>query len=86
MLLLVNPKAWAMAVGVAGSFSGLLDSPYALAGTFATVFAVAAILSLSLWTLTGSLIGQMIEADWQWHLFNSAMATLLVLSIGAFWF
>ena len=47
MLLVVNPKAWAMAVGVAGSFSSISDNPYALAGIFATVFAVAATLSLS---------------------------------------
>jgi len=86
LLLLINPKAWAMAVGVAGSFSEILDSPYALAVTFAGVFAVAATLSLTLWTVTGSLIARTIKADWQWHLFNIVMATLLVLSIAAFWF
>lgn len=85
LLLLVNPKAWAMAVGVAGSFAGFLDNPYALAGTFAAVFAVAATVSLSFWALTGSLIRQVLKADWQWHLFNIVMATLLVVSIGSFW-
>lgn len=85
MLLIVNPKAWAMAVGVAGSFSGIAENPYVVASIFAAVFAVAASLSLSFWTLTGSLVAQLIKRDWQWHLFNSVMAALLVASIMPFW-
>ncbi|MBN4066257.1 LysE family transporter [Ahrensia sp. AH-315-G08] len=85
MLLTVNPKAWAMAVGVAGSFSGIAESPYVVAGIFAGVFAVAASLSLSFWTLAGSLVAQIIKSDWQWHLFNLVMAALLVASIIPFW-
>lgn len=85
MLLLINPKAWAMAVGVAGSFSGISDNPYTLAIIFGCVFAIAASLSLSIWTMTGSMLARIIKADWQWHLFNSVMAILLVLSIASFW-
>lgn len=85
MLLVVNPKAWAMAVGVAGSFSSIAESPYVLAGIFAAVFAIAATLSLSLWTLTGSLVAELISKDWQWHLFNFVMTALLVASIVPFW-
>lgn len=86
LLLLINPKAWAMAVGVAGSFSGISGNSFVLAGIFAGVFAVAATLSLTLWTVTGSIIAQVIKTDWQWHSFNIVMATLLVISIGSFWF
>lgn len=86
LLLLINPKAWAMAVGVAGSFSGISGNSFVLAGIFAGVFAVAATLSLTLWTVTGSIIARIIGKDWQWHLFNIVMATLLVISIGSFWF
>lgn len=85
MLLMINPKAWAMAVGVAGSFSGISDNPYVVALIFGCVFAVAAIMSLSIWAAAGSFLARLIKADWQWHLFNALMAMLLVLSIGSFW-
>lgn len=85
MLLVVNPKAWAMAVGVAGSFSGISDNPFALAAIFALVFAIAATLSLSIWAVAGSFLAQVIRENWQWHLFNSVMALLLVGSIASFW-
>ncbi len=85
MLLAVNPKAWAMAVGVASSFSGISDSPAALAAIFGSVFAIAATLSLSVWAVTGSFLARVIEKTWQWHMFNSVMALLLVSSIASFW-
>ena len=85
MLLIINPKAWAMAVGVTGSFSSISDNSFTLAIIFGCVFAVTATLSLSIWTLTGSILGKMIKADWEWHLFNFIMAFLLTLSIASFW-
>lgn len=85
MLLMINPKAWAMAVGVAGSFSGISDNPYIVALVFGCVFAVSAVMSLSIWAAAGSCLARVIRADWQWHLFNASMATLLVLSIVSFW-
>lgn len=48
LLLAVNPKAWAMAIGVAGSFSDIADNPYSQALILGSVFAVAATVSLSL--------------------------------------
>jgi len=86
MLLLVNPKAWAMAVGVAGSFYGISSSTLTLAIIFGAVFAVAASLSMSMWTLLGSALTRLLRADWQWHLFNVMMAAMLVLSIASFWY
>lgn len=85
MLLVVNPKAWAMAVGVASSFSGISDSPFGTAIIFGCVFATAATLSLSTWAVAGSLLARIIREDWQWHAFNFVMALLLVGSIGSFW-
>ncbi|WP_108883066.1 LysE family transporter [Anderseniella sp. Alg231-50] len=85
MLLGVNPKAWAMAVGVAGSFSGISDNPYALAAVLGSVFAIAATLSLSMWTVAGSFLARIIRENWQWHVFNAVMALLLVSSIASFW-
>lgn len=85
LLLAINPKAWAMAVGVAGSFSGISDNSYALALILGSVFAVAATVSLSFWTLAGSFLAKALTAAWQWHFFNFVMAALLVLSIASFW-
>jgi len=85
MLLAINPKAWAMAVGVASSFSGLSDNPYVLAGVYAAVFVSAATLSLSLWAAVGLALSRMLRKDQHWHLFNVAMAALLILSIASLW-
>lgn len=74
-----------MAVGVAGSFSGVADNPYVLAAIFGSVFAIAATMSLSIWAVTGSFLARIIKQNWQWHLFNTAMALLLVSSIASFW-
>jgi threonine/homoserine/homoserine lactone efflux protein len=85
LLLLINPKAWAMAVGVAGSFSGISENAYTVSILFGCVFAVSACLSLSVWAVAGSMLTHIIRANWQWHLFNFLMAALLVLSIITFW-
>jgi len=85
MLLIINPKAWAMAVGVAGSVSALSDSPTTLALILASVFAVAATLSLTLWALLGAFLARVLSADWHWRVFNLTLAALLVLSIVALW-
>lgn len=85
LLLIVNPKAWAMAVGVAGSFSSISDNAYTLTLILGGVFVTSAAVSLSIWTLAGSFLARVLTFDWQWHLFNSVMAGLLVMSIVSFW-
>lgn len=84
-LLLVNPKAWAMALGVASSFSQLASDPFLLGGILAAVFLISAVLSLTLWALTGRLVSSALKADWQWHIFNGVMASLLALSVAQLW-
>ncbi|MDP5218752.1 LysE family transporter [Ruegeria sp. 2205SS24-7] len=85
MLLLVNPKAWAMALGVASSFSQLVSDPILLGGLLAAVFALSALLSLTFWALTGRLVSRVLSADWHWHIFNGGMAGLLAVSILQLW-
>lgn len=85
LVLVINPKAWAMAAGVAGSFSGISNDAMTLTIILGAVFAVAATVSLSIWTLAGSFLARVLTADWQWHLFNTALAGLLALSIFSFW-
>lgn len=85
ILLMVNPKAWAMALGVASSFSKLASSPLVLGGILALVFALSACLSLTIWALAGGLVARWLSAEWHWHLFNGTMALLLTVSIIQLW-
>ncbi len=85
MLLMINPKAWAMALGVASSFSKLASGPILLSGLMALVFALSAYLSLTLWALAGGLAARALSADWHWHLFNGTMAVLLIASVLQLW-
>jgi len=85
MLLLLNPKAWAMAFGVAGSYSTISDDPTHLASLLASVFACAAIFSLTLWALIGAAVAKVLTARWHWHAFNGTMALLLCASILTLW-
>ncbi len=84
-LLLVNPKAWAMAAGVASSFSNLVSYPFLLGSILAAVFLACACVSLSLWVLAGGFIANLLRTDRHWHIFNGAMATLLLVSILQLW-
>ncbi len=85
LLLLVNPKAWAMAVGVASSFSDLVSEPLVLGGILALVFAVSACVSLTIWAMVGGTVSRALTAAWHWHLFNGVMAGLLIASILQLW-
>lgn len=85
LLLMVNPKAWAMALGVASSFSELAQAPLLLGGILATIFGLSALVSLTVWALAGGLIARCLSSDWHWHLFNGTMAVLLGASVLQFW-
>ncbi|WP_299474483.1 LysE family translocator [uncultured Roseibium sp.] len=85
MLLTVNPKAWAMALGVASSFAELANEPLLLGGILALVFGLSALVSLTVWALAGGLIARCLSTDQHWHLFNGTMAVLLSASIIQFW-
>lgn len=85
MLLAVNPKAWAMALGVAGSFSDISDWPVVLAAALGGVFLIAAASSLSVWALAGSALARAIRREAHWRIVNGVLAALVVLSIASFW-
>ena len=86
LLLLINPKAWAMAFGASASFSNVADNPVELAVIMGSVFVVAASLSLSLWSAGGALLASIVRTDFQWRALNIFLAGLLTLSILPFWF
>ncbi|MFF7710550.1 LysE family transporter [Pseudomonas sp. NPDC007930] len=85
LLLLANPKSWAMTVSAAAAFSPLASSPYHLALLLGAAFALAACVSLGLWCALGVLLARRLRSAWQWRLFNGLMAALLVVSIIPMW-
>ncbi|TMJ35682.1 MAG: LysE family translocator [Alphaproteobacteria bacterium] len=84
-LLWYNPKGWSMTSGAAVSFAALAASPAELAVLLATVFGVAAIVSLSLWCTAGQVLARRLTADWQWRALNMLLAFLLAASIIPVW-
>ncbi|MEL6411453.1 MAG: LysE family translocator [Pseudomonadota bacterium] len=85
VLLFVNPKALAMAVGVATTFSDMVANPFILGGLLAIVFALSASLTLTIWSLAGGAISRVLNASWHWHAFNWTMSAVLVTSILQLW-
>ena len=85
LLLLVNPKAWAMAFAASASFSAVASGPLQLALAMGTVFAGAALLSLSLWCGGGALLARTIRTQMQWRAVNMGLAALLAASIVPLW-
>lgn len=80
-----NPKGWAISAGAAASFAMLASGPGQLAALLGLTFGVAAVLSLSLWCLTGQMLARLLKHAWQWRALNLALGLLLVLSIIPMW-
>jgi threonine/homoserine/homoserine lactone efflux protein len=85
LLLWSNPKGWTMAVGAAGAYTTLANDPVRLGVLLATVFGVAAIVSLLLWCSGGQLLARALKTERQWRAVNIALALLLVASILPMW-
>lgn len=84
-LLLLNPKAWAMAVGAAASFSMMRSDPLQLAVLLGGVFGLASLASLSLWCYAGVLFARLLKTERQWRILNVLLGLLLALSIVPIW-
>ncbi len=85
LLLIVNPKAWAMGLGVASSLAETSASPFVFGAVMAMIFATCAGVSLSFWVLTGSFVAHILTTRTQWTVFNGAMALLLLAAIAQLW-
>jgi threonine/homoserine/homoserine lactone efflux protein len=84
-LLLLNPKAWTMALGGAASFATLADSPFHLALLLGSTLGIACATSLSLWCFTGFLLARLLRTERQWRRLNGALGLLLALSVLPIW-
>ncbi|PWG61858.1 amino acid transporter [Spiribacter halobius] len=85
LLLWLNPKAWALAVGAAATFGEKASSPMALAVAFAIVFGVCAAISMTLWSATGLMLSRVLRTDRHWRWVNAALGLLLALSVLPMW-
>lgn len=84
-LLWHNPKGWAVTMSAASAFAGLANGPVQLSVLLGLVFCVAAVVSLSLWCLTGFLLSRLLHTEQQWRLVNRTLGFILVISIGPIW-
>jgi threonine/homoserine/homoserine lactone efflux protein len=80
-----NPKAWAVTLGAAASFSGLAESPTELALILGASFAVCALLSLFFWCAAGRAMGRRLRTGQQWAVANSVLGALLAASVVPIW-
>ncbi|CAM2138823.1 MULTISPECIES: LysE family translocator [Paraburkholderia] len=85
VLLLLNPKSWAMTVSAAASFALLASNPNRLAMLLGASFGTAACLSLALWCALGVLLARLFRTPRHWRILNLAMGALLAASIIPAW-
>lgn len=85
VLLILNPKAWAMVLGAAASFTAVASNVPQLALIMAAGFAVAALISLSLWCLGGAALAKYLRTEFHWRMANILLGVLLALSIIPLW-
>jgi len=85
LLLWLNPKGWATALGAAASFATLAGGPVHLALLLATVLGVSAVASLTLWCAGGLLLARALRTERQWRVANAALGLLLAASIIPIW-
>ncbi|MDJ0390550.1 LysE family transporter [Roseomonas sp. E05] len=80
-----NPKAWAVTLGAAASFSGLAASPAGLALLLGGTFVGFALLALSFWCAAGRAMGRRLRTERQWAVTNGLLGALLAGSVIPIW-
>ncbi|HKU93800.1 MAG TPA: LysE family translocator [Vineibacter sp.] len=85
LLLWLNPKAWAMALGAATSFAAVASDPTWRAIVLALTFGVAAAISLTAWCTGGLMLARALRTPGQWRAVNVVLGVLLVVSIVPMW-
>lgn len=75
----VNPKAWAMSIGVAATYASG-TTPWRDALIAALVFVLMGATSATSWAAAGTGLGRILGTGWRLMAFNLTMALLLALS------
>lgn len=77
----VNPKAWMICLGAAGTFMTADGGVLAQAATVGLVFLAVALPCIMPWALLGAAAARLLQDPSRLRAFNIAMAVLLVLSM-----
>ncbi|MCP4384162.1 MAG: LysE family translocator [Hyphomicrobiales bacterium] len=77
----VNPKAWAMIFGATALFTTNHGDPIVEVGMIALTFGLVCLPNGVVWCLFGTAIARLLSDDRHRHIFNIAMATLLIVSV-----
>ncbi|HEY8612787.1 MAG TPA: LysE family transporter [Roseomonas sp.] len=85
LLTMQNPKAWAVTLGAAASFSGLADGPAELALLLGGCFTGCALPALSFWCAAGREMGRRLRTERQWAVANGLLGALLAASVIPIW-
>lgn len=86
LLQWVNPKSWIVGAGAAAAFGAAPGQPAGLhAMLMASLFALAAGPSCTLWLLGGALLQRWMDDGRRARLFHRGMGLLLALSVGMLW-
>ncbi|MEM1267256.1 MAG: LysE family transporter [Pseudomonadota bacterium] len=78
----VNPKAWAMTIALAGLFTAP-ETVLRDASILALLAALIGLTSASGWTGLGAALQRVLAAPGRLRIFNIAMATMILLGVGA---
>lgn len=76
----INPKAWAMALGVATTFAAVAAAPHGPL-VIAAIFFLLLIPATLVWSAFGAGIRRLLGAGTAFRVFNWSMATLVVVSM-----
>jgi len=75
----INPKAWAMVIGVSATYA-TGTAPVREAAIAACIFVVSGLTSSQGWSAFGAVIGRVLGHGWRLRAFNAVMGLLLALS------
>lgn len=77
----VNPKAWAIVLGMTTLFTTARGDPVIEVGTMAVLFGLVCVPNGLVWALFGTGIARFLSDDRRRRIFNVSMAVLLVASV-----
>lgn len=83
-LILLNPKAWAIAMSSAAAFSGMGDA-IGRALLIGGIFGITGTASLCLWCSFGLMLAKVLHTPRQWRAANASLAFLLAASVTLLW-
>jgi threonine/homoserine/homoserine lactone efflux protein len=85
LMQFLNPKAWAVAVNGAGGFMPQTGSTFQDVAIYMGAFLSAGILSMNVWTLTGTSLARLLQSPRSQFIFGVTLSGLMLSSIVMLW-